>query len=45
MFGFGFNFFGVFYIYCGWDVLGIVFYMESYDEEWLVYEALEFGSL
>ena len=42
--GFGSNLAGASYTHRGWDVPAIVSYMESHDEERLVYEALEFGS-
>jgi len=42
--GFGSDLSGASYTHRGWDVPGIVSFMESHDEERLVYEALEFGN-
>lgn len=38
------NFLWVDYGNCGWFVLYVIVYMESYDEECLMYKNLEFGN-
>ncbi|TXB66328.1 alpha-amylase family glycosyl hydrolase [Phaeodactylibacter luteus] len=43
--GFGSNLGGASYLERGWETPGLVSFMESHDEERLMYEALEFGNM